>query len=204
MHFATCLFVPAHRCRLPHRRNGGEKCRLRLASPPEAGERDSVGEVPAGELGGGGFVVAVVQEAEQGGAEEIAGAEVVDEVDEGGLLVGGQGDGDGVGDGLAGAREVSPGEGFGGGAGDGRGCLGDGDAGVVACGAVADGPGAGGVAVGGGRKAFEGDDEGFDHEGEDVGRGCGCRGRAGDWRGGVRGGGVGHCLALLRHPAKVP
>ena len=51
---------------LPHRRNGGEKRSLRLASPPEAREQNSVGEVPAGELGGGGFVVAVVQEAEPG------------------------------------------------------------------------------------------------------------------------------------------
>ena len=66
---------------LPHRRNGGEESRLRLASSPDARERDSVGEVPAGELGGGGFVVAVVQQAEPGGAEEIAGAEVVDDVD---------------------------------------------------------------------------------------------------------------------------
>ena len=66
---------------LPHRRNGGEKCRLHLASPPETGERNPVGEVSAGELGGGGFVVAVVQEAEPGGAEEIAGAAVVDDVD---------------------------------------------------------------------------------------------------------------------------
>ena len=61
--------------------SGGEKRRLHLASPPETGERESVGEVPAGELRGGGFVVAVVQEAEPGGAEEIAGAEVVDDVD---------------------------------------------------------------------------------------------------------------------------
>ena len=65
----------------PHRRNGGEKRRPRLASPPEAREQNSVGEVSAGELGGGGFVVAVVQEAEPGGTEEIAGAAVVDDVD---------------------------------------------------------------------------------------------------------------------------
>ena len=72
-------------CNIPHPSPAAvteeKKCRLGLSSPPEASEHNSVGEVQAGEMGDGGFVVAVVQEAEPGGAEEIAGAEVVDDVD---------------------------------------------------------------------------------------------------------------------------
>lgn len=120
-----------------------------VAAAQEAGVDYASAMVPEAKLGEGIGEAAFVDVAQQSGMLEVGGADVEGEVDEGIELGLRKSDGDGVIDALDGGAEVAKEKG------DGL-LLGDGLAGVYVSGvAVADGPDAAWVLVGGQDIAFE-------------------------------------------------
>lgn len=84
----------------------GEEFKLGLATGFESGVLVCTGVVPQEDLLGGGLSVASVEVGQEGGAEEAAGAEVKDKVDQRVKLTLGERDLDEAGDGLLGVANI--------------------------------------------------------------------------------------------------